>query len=115
MTGHRATAPRTILEATNESVWLVNRAGATVLCCSILDAAERGLRLRVPAGYGVGVGQHYEVSPAESYPRVPVLRVAPHSRWVQVTEISENPVDHHDHVCVDLVYETEPEDTMSVF
>lgn len=42
-------------------LWLIDHDGSTVLRCHCLESTSSGLRLRVPLGYGIGVGQRYEV------------------------------------------------------
>ena len=42
-------------------LWMLDHDGSTVLRCRCLESTSSGLRLRVPLGYGVGVGQRYEV------------------------------------------------------
>lgn len=42
-------------------LWLIDHHGSTVLRCHCLESTSSGLRLRVPLGYGIGVGQRYEV------------------------------------------------------
>jgi hypothetical protein len=44
-------------------VWMVDRRSSTVVRCLCLESSPTELRLRVPRGYGVGVGQRYEVQP----------------------------------------------------
>jgi hypothetical protein len=42
-------------------LWMIDYAGSTVLRCHCLESSPSGMRLRVPLGYGVGVGQRYEL------------------------------------------------------
>jgi hypothetical protein len=44
---------------------------STILRCRCVDVSSKGMRLRVPVGYGVREGQHYELSlhlPGQSSP-----------------------------------------------
>lgn len=53
------------------SLWMIDSTTSTVLRCRCVDASKRGMRLRVPAGYGVSEGQQYELSshlPGQSSP-----------------------------------------------
>ena len=100
-----------------ESIWLVNHAGATVLCCPILASFETGLRLRVPVGYGVAIGQRYEVLPVH-----PGDHSAPHSalsrptgHWVGVIELAPDALAEDDHLEVGVVYESDEQECMSAF
>jgi hypothetical protein len=43
-------------------LWMVDHSGATVLRCRCLAVSATRMRLCVPAGYGVAVGQRYELS-----------------------------------------------------
>jgi hypothetical protein len=43
-------------------LWMVDHNGATVLRCRCLAVSATRMRLCVPAGYGVAVGQRYELS-----------------------------------------------------
>lgn len=42
-------------------LWMIDHAGSTMLRCRRLEASGAGMRLCVPAGYGVAVGQRYEL------------------------------------------------------
>jgi len=42
-------------------LWMIDHAGSTVLRCHCLESSPFGVRLRVPLGYGIGVGQRYEL------------------------------------------------------
>ena len=44
-----------------DDLWMIDHAGSTVLRCRCLAASATGMRLCVPAGYGVAVGQRYEL------------------------------------------------------
>ena len=44
-----------------DDLWMIDHAGSTVLRCRCLEASTTGMRLCVPAGYGVAVGQRYEL------------------------------------------------------
>jgi len=42
-------------------LWMINHSGLTVLRCRCLESSSAAMRLRVPTGYGVAVGQQYEL------------------------------------------------------
>ncbi len=42
-------------------LWMIDHDGSTVLRCHCLESSPTEMRLRVPLGYGVSVGQRYEV------------------------------------------------------
>ncbi len=48
--------------ALSGDLWMVDHNGATVLRCWCLAVSATRMRLCVPAGYGVAVGQRYELS-----------------------------------------------------
>jgi hypothetical protein len=48
--------------ALSGDLWMVDHNGATVLRCRCLAVSATRMRLCVPAGYGVAVGQRYELS-----------------------------------------------------
>jgi hypothetical protein len=53
------------------SLWMIDNASSTVVRCLCVDASARGMRLRVPLGYGVNEGQQYELTshlPGQSPP-----------------------------------------------
>jgi hypothetical protein len=67
-------------------LWMIDHAGSTVLRCRCLEASATGMRLCVPAGYGVAVGQRYELRgrvPGEHPPAVLRAIVA---SWVTVVQ-----------------------------
>ena len=67
-------------------LWMIDHAGSTVLRCRCLQASATGMRLCVPAGYGVAVGQRYELRgrvPGEHPPAVLRAIVA---SWVTVVQ-----------------------------
>lgn len=105
------------LTPANDSIWLLNHAGATVLCCPILETFETGLRLRMPAGYGVAIGQRYEVLPAEPGQHAALLSglTRPTGHWVGVIELAPDPLDDQDHVEVGVVFEDDGEGCTSAF
>jgi hypothetical protein len=52
-------------------LWMIDSRSSTILRCRCVDVSPRGMRLRVPAGYGVREGQQYELSshlPGQSSP-----------------------------------------------
>ena len=66
-------------------LWMIDHAGSTVLRCRCLAASATGMRLCVPAGYGVAVGQHYELRRRVPGERPAVLRAIAAS-WVTVVQ-----------------------------
>lgn len=72
------------------NLWMIDSTTSTVLRCQCVDASKRGMRLRVPAGYGVSEGQQYELSshlPGQSSPPGLGLMVSRHAVVVR-TEIT---------------------------
>ena len=76
---HTSPAPRrAVIERRTESrepvignLWMVDNHTSTVLRCRCLDVSTSGMRLRVPAGYGIRGGQSYELTshlPGQSAP-----------------------------------------------
>ena len=67
-----------IMERRNEArepvvgnLWMIDNHTSTVLRCRCLDVSSHGMRLRVPLGYGIHEGQHYELTshlPGQSAP-----------------------------------------------
>ncbi len=56
--GERQQGPGSALAG---DLWMIDHAGSTVVRCRCLAASATGMRLCVPAGYGVAVGQRYEL------------------------------------------------------
>ena len=81
------------------TLWLVDHHGSTVLRCQCMEVSNRGMRLRVPLGYGVAEGQRYELrshlpgsQPVEGFGVVG-------SRWGTVVRTQvrlRGADDHHD-------------------
>ncbi len=86
---------------------MIDHAGSTVLRCRCLGASATGMRLCVPAGYGVAVGQRYELRglvPGEHPPAVLRASVAYWVTVVQVQNMNDEDGDRLDvGVAVDLV------------
>ena len=81
--GERQPGPGSALAG---DLWMIDHAGSTVLRCRCLTASATGMRLCVPAGYGVAVGQRYELRgrvPGEHPPAVLRAIVA---SWVTVVQ-----------------------------
>lgn len=55
----RRTEPR---EPVIGRLWMIDNQTSTVLRCRCVDVSSRGMRLRVPLGYGVREGQRYELT-----------------------------------------------------
>ncbi|MFQ5807152.1 MAG: PilZ domain-containing protein [Phycisphaerae bacterium] len=52
-------------------LWMIDNHSSTILRCRCIDVSTSGMRLRVPLGYGVREGQHYELTshlPGQSSP-----------------------------------------------
>ncbi len=47
-------------EATG-TLWLIDHSGQTVLRCSLSNVSRSGICVRAPIGYGVALGQRYEL------------------------------------------------------
>jgi hypothetical protein len=91
-------------------LWMIDHAGSTVLRCRCLEASATGMRLCVPAGYGVAVGQRYELrgrAPGEHPPAVLRAIVASWVTVVQTQNMTEEDGGRLDvGVAVDLVEPT---------
>lgn len=91
-------------------LWMIDHAGSTVLRCRCLAASATGMRLCVPAGYGVAVGQRYELrgrGPGEHPPAVLRAVVASWATVVQMQNMTDEDGDRLDvGVAVDLVEPT---------
>lgn len=48
-------------ESVQADLWLIDPHSNTVLRAQVVDVSPGGMRLRVPIGYGVHPGQHYEL------------------------------------------------------
>ena len=58
-------------EAVIGNLWMIDGRSSTILRCRCVDVSARGMRLRVPLGYGVREGQLYELTshlPGQSSP-----------------------------------------------
>ena len=58
-------------EPVTGNLWMIEGHSSTVFRCRCVDMSSSGMRLRVPAGYGVRAGQHYELTshlPGQSAP-----------------------------------------------
>ena len=52
-------------------LWMIDSHSSTILRCRCIDVSSKGMRLRVPLGYGVRQGQRYELTshlPGQSSP-----------------------------------------------
>lgn len=47
--------------ATAGALWLIDGPSNTIVRCECVDVSSAGMRLRVPLGFGVQRGQHYEL------------------------------------------------------
>jgi len=54
--------PSDMHSALSGDLWMIDHNGTTVLRCRCLTAAAARMHLCVPVGYGVAVGQRYELS-----------------------------------------------------
>ena len=54
--------PPAVGAALSGDLWMIDHNGTTVLRCRCLAVSATRMRLCVPAGYGVAVGQRYELS-----------------------------------------------------
>jgi hypothetical protein len=91
-------------------LWMIDHAGSTVLRCRCLEASTTGMRLCVPAGYGVTVGQRYELRgcvPGEHPSAVTPAIVASWVTVVQTQSMTDEDGDRLDvGVAADLVEPT---------
>ena len=67
-------------------LWMIDHAGSTVLRCRCLEASATGMRLCVPAGYGVAVGQRYELRGRVPKEHPPAASRAIVTSWVTVVQ-----------------------------
>ncbi len=105
--GERRPGPDSALAG---DLWMIDHAGSTVLRCRCLEASATGMRLCVPAGYGVAVGQRYELRgrvPGEHPPAVLRAIVASWVTVVQTQNMTDEDGDRLDvGVAADLVEAT---------
>ena len=59
---HTGAPPSDVHAGLSGELWMVDHEGATVLRCRCLAVSATRMRLCVPVGYGVAVGQRYELS-----------------------------------------------------
>jgi len=88
--GERRAEPR---EPVIGFLWIIDNHSSTILRCRCIDVSPKGMRLRVPLGYGVREGQHYELTshlPGQSSPPGLGLMV---SRRAQVVRTQIVPAD----------------------
>ena len=82
--------PLAVHTALPGDLWMVDHNGATVLRCRCLAVSATQMRLCVPAGYGVAVGQRYELSARDPGEQLfPSLRAIV-TRWVTVMRTLEH-------------------------
>lgn len=58
-------------EPISGTLWLIDNQNSRIIRCQCSDASPNGMRLRLPAGYGVQVGARYQLSsqlPGQSAP-----------------------------------------------
>ena len=67
-------------------LWMIDHAGSTMLRCRCLAASATGMRLCVPAGYGVAVGQRYELRGRVPGEHPPAVLRAIVTSWVTVVQ-----------------------------
>jgi hypothetical protein len=60
-TAHSREPPSDVRTAPFGDLWMIDHNGKTVLRCRCLAVSATRMRLCVPAGYGVAVGQRYEL------------------------------------------------------
>jgi len=90
--------------------WMIDHDSSMRLPCRCLDSSALTVRIRIPLGYGVAVGQRYKL-----YPHLPGERPAPDigvigSAWVTIAEIrmllEEKNGDHLDVLAVRIPLES---------
>jgi hypothetical protein len=67
-------------------LWMIDHAGSTMLHCRCLEVVGAGMRLCVPARYGVMAGQRYELRPHAPGERPSALPPASVTMWVTVVQ-----------------------------
>ena len=58
-------------EPTIGCLWMIGNHSSNILRCRCVDISRKGMRLRVPLGYGIQEGQRYELTshlPGQSAP-----------------------------------------------
>ncbi len=63
-------------ESVQADLWLIDPHSNTVLRAQVVDVSPGGMRLRVPIGYGVHPGQHYELCSHLPHGESPLLGLA---------------------------------------
>jgi hypothetical protein len=105
--GERPQGPGSALTG---DLWMIDHAGSTVLRCRCLEASATGMRLCVPAGYGVAVGQRYELRGRVPGEHPSALLRAILASWVTVVQTQNMTDEDGDRldvgVAVDLVEPT---------
>jgi hypothetical protein len=81
-------------------VWMVDHNGATVLRCQCLAASATKVRLCVPVGYGVAVGQRYELSARHAGQNPFSSLWATATFWVTVVQTRKMPDEDSDRIDV---------------
>jgi hypothetical protein len=103
--GERQSRPGSALAG---DLWMIDHAGSTVLRCRCLGAFATGMRLCVPAGYGVAVGQRYELRgcvPGEHPSAVAPAIVA---SWVTVVQTQNMTDEDGDRLDVGVLIRSNP-------
>jgi hypothetical protein len=105
--GERQQGPGSALAG---DLWMIDHAGSTVLRCRCSEGSATGMRLYVPAGYGVAVGPRDELRGRAPGEHPPAALRAIVASWVTVVQMQNMPGEDGDWldvgVAVDLVEPT---------
>jgi hypothetical protein len=90
-------------------LWMTDPCGSTVLRCRCVECSPGRMRLQVPLGYGVAVGQHYELwtHPPEASSRA--LAGLMDRRWARVAQARLCLDQVEDHLDVTMEIDSEAE------
>ena len=69
-----------------DKLWMLDHDGSTALPCRCLESSPQGVRLAVPPGYGLAVGQEYELRPYNAY--IPLATDWIGRAWVRIAQVA---------------------------
>ena len=102
-TGGLRERPRERWAAPGRDLWMIDHAGSTVLHCRCLEVTGAGMRLCVPAGYGVMTGQRYELRPHAPGERPSAVPPASVTMWITVVQTPKMEDEDGDRVDIRVV------------
>ncbi len=94
--------PSGVHTALSGDLWMIDHNGATVLRCRCLAVSATRMQLCVPAGYGVAVGQRYELSARGPGEPLASLSRAIVTFWGTVVQMQSTTDEDPDRIDVDV-------------